>query len=210
MIAREGYVPLGLTLLLAAGFGFSGAWLPGGAAVGASVLLFWLYLEGRRQVPAAPRGILAPVDGLVRHVEPSGNPWLEGEMLRISVSVSPPGIKLLHSVVEGKIKDLWTRYGPFGESQLKRSLDASPDCYALWVQTDDGDDVIVAVSSRWPVSRCRFDKSPGERLGHGNRFGFVYFGSSVDVLVPPDSTARVAVGDRVRAAESILAELNPD
>ena len=48
---------------------------------------------------------------------------------------------------------------------------------------------------------------PGDRLGRGQRYGFIRFGSRVDVYLPPASRPRVAVGDKVYATETILAEL---
>lgn len=207
MIAREGYVVVGVSLLAALAFGYSGAFFPAAAAFVVSGLLAWLHASPRRKIPASPRGLLSPVDGRVVCVEPFHNPWLDRDMLRIGIGIRPPGVTVLHNVIEGKVKDLWTRYGPLGESKPTRSLDASPDCYALWIQTDEGEDVVIAVSSRWPVSRCRFDKAPGERMGQGSRMGFVYFASAVDVLVPSASSPNVTPGDRVRAIESILGQI---
>lgn len=210
MIAREGHLAVGAALAAGVAFSYVGVLVPAVAAFAAGGLLAWLYASPRRQVPASPRGLLSPVDGRIARVEPFHNPWLDRDVLRIGIDVRPPGITVLHSVTEGKIKDLWTGYGPLGESQLRRSLDASPDCYALWVQTDEGEDVVLAVSSRWPVSRCRFDKAPGERVGQGKRVGFVYFASSVDILVPSGSSSGVAPLERVRAVETILGQIRPE
>jgi phosphatidylserine decarboxylase len=47
---------------------------------------------------------------------------------------------------------------------------------------------------------------PGDRLTRGQRYGFIRFGSRVDVYLAPNAIPRVAVGDRVRATETIIAE----
>ena len=47
----------------------------------------------------------------------------------------------------------------------------------------------------------------GDRLERGQRYGFIRFGSRVDLYLPPDSTPRVSVGDKVTAGETVLAEL---
>ena len=47
----------------------------------------------------------------------------------------------------------------------------------------------------------------GDRLARGERYGFIRFGSRVDVYLPPASRARVAIGDTVKASSTILAEL---
>jgi len=207
MIAREGRVAISVALLGTLWSAYAGAKPLTALALAVCALLVWLYASPRRRKPAAALGMLCPVDGCVTRVEPFRDPWLERDALRIGIALTPPGVTVLYSATEGTIKHLWTKHGAFGEDRLKRSLDASPDCYALQVQTDEEDDVVLAVSSRWPVSRCRFDHSPGERVGQGIRFGFFYFASAVDLLAPPGSVPLVAVGDRVRAVSTVLAKL---
>ena len=48
---------------------------------------------------------------------------------------------------------------------------------------------------------------PGDTVSKGQRFGFIRFGSRVDVYLPPGSRPRVVVGDKVYAGETVLAEL---
>ena len=47
----------------------------------------------------------------------------------------------------------------------------------------------------------------GESMVRGERYGFIRFGSRVDVYLPVDAVANVAIGDKVRASETILARL---
>ena len=49
----------------------------------------------------------------------------------------------------------------------------------------------------------------GAELKRGQRFGFIRFGSRVDVYLPLDATPEAAIGDKVYAAETILAWLTP-
>ena len=49
---------------------------------------------------------------------------------------------------------------------------------------------------------------PGDRLARGQRYGFIRFGSRVDVYLPPGARPRVTVGDKVYATATILAELS--
>jgi phosphatidylserine decarboxylase len=48
---------------------------------------------------------------------------------------------------------------------------------------------------------------PGDALARGQRYGFIRFGSRVDVYLAPAATPKVAVGDTVYATTTILAEL---
>jgi phosphatidylserine decarboxylase len=49
----------------------------------------------------------------------------------------------------------------------------------------------------------------GAELVRGQRFGFIRFGSRVDVYLPLDAEPRAAIGDKVYAAETVLAWLTP-
>jgi phosphatidylserine decarboxylase len=52
---------------------------------------------------------------------------------------------------------------------------------------------------------CRL--AAGTDVRAGERYGVMKFGSRMDVFVPPDAEVDVRVGDRVRAAETVLARL---
>jgi phosphatidylserine decarboxylase len=48
---------------------------------------------------------------------------------------------------------------------------------------------------------------PGDVLARGQRYGFIRFGSRVDVYLPLSSRPKVAVGDVVHATTTVIAEL---
>jgi phosphatidylserine decarboxylase len=207
VILREGVAALGVAataaLLVSAAYG----WLAG---LPLWLLLAWLtrvYWAHQPAVPAEPRGVLAPVAGRVLAIVEQDDPWLQRKALRVSIRVAFPGILSLHSPTEGEVRDIYARHGVFGGVQRPCRDHESPDCYGQWLQTDEGDDVIYAVSSHFPVSRARFDHAPGERVGQGERCGFFYGASVADVLIPAGSDVAVRVGDRVQPGESVLALL---
>jgi phosphatidylserine decarboxylase len=207
VILREGYVPLSIALAAAAGVVSSIGVLE---SLPLWVVLAWLlrvYWEHRPAIPAQPKAVLSPVQGRVIGSEVFYDPWLKRPTLRIRVAVPFPGIVPLRCPIEAKVMDLYTRVGTFGAAQRPCAVDESPDCYAQWLQTDEGEDVVFCVSSRFPVSRARFLQAPGERVGHGERNGFIYFASVVDLLIPEDSEVLVQAGQSLNAAESVLAQL---
>lgn len=208
MILREGIVPLALMLAAALLVGAAAGWL---AALPLWLVLGWLtwvYWARRPRVPAEPRGVLAPVSGRVLCVVEEDDPWLERTALRVSIRIGFPGIVPLHCPIEGTVQDIYVRHGVFGGEQRACNASESPDCYGQWLQTDEGEDVIYAVSSHLPLSRARFEYAPGERVGQGERCGFFYGASVADVLMPRGSESGLSPGDRVHAGETILAMLS--
>jgi len=79
--------------------------------------------------------------------------------------------------------------------------------YAQWIQSDEKDDLVlvIEVNSRMPRPKCYVQS--GERIGQGQRCGFIRFGSRVDVLIPVTSRISVSVGDDVLAGSDIIATL---
>jgi phosphatidylserine decarboxylase len=49
--------------------------------------------------------------------------------------------------------------------------------------------------------------SVGQQLARGQRFGLIKLGSRVDLFLPSDVEVLVALGDKVRAGETVLARM---
>lgn len=61
----------------------------------------------------------------------------------------------------------------------------------------------------WPHRKAdRLPCPPGEHLARGQRFGFIRFGSRVDVYLPLGTKVNVAIGDKVYATQTVLAEFH--
>ena len=84
------------------------------------------------------------------------------------------------------------------------------NCCALWIRTDEDDDVVFAVMSRHRFSRFKTDTAPGERVGQGQRNGFAIFGSQVDVLIPFNARCEASAGTEVLAGSGVIATLVHD
>ena len=210
MIAREGVVAVGVAALSAVAVAVyvDPVWsLPLWAL---TALLAFVFREPLPDIPNLPLAVLSPGDGVVVEVAEARDPWLERKALRVRVDLGGLGIGVLRSPVEGKVMDYWTSAQPFNEPGTLRVTGGSPNCYSTWVQTDEGDDVVFAVSSLRPISRFKLYSAPGERIGFGQRMGFIYFANVVDVYTPAGTRRQASTGDAVHAGSSVLAELARD
>ena len=195
-IAREG-----IPLLVAAVIGalllqiyFAGNSWPAWLLV---VVLGWLLRDPQRSTPASPLGIVAPVDGKIIAVEITKDPYLSRESLKISIRMPLSGAFTLRSVTEGNIIQHW-----MGETIPHGSGHA----HAIWLQTDEEDDVVLALHPGRFFGRIACYLSTGDRVGQGRRCGYIPLGAQLDVYLPADSPAQVKVGDKVCGGESILAQ----
>lgn len=154
------------------------------------VMLVFFYEPGR-VVPSKPRGILAPVDGVVVHRRECYDPVLHREAIRVLIRVDVWGAYCLRAPLEGVVNAV-----P-GRPNRKLSL----------IRTDEGDEVVVR-----PSRGSMFGARPvwvtfGERVGQGRRCGVRRGALEIEMLLPPTVRVEVELGRRVKAGESLIATI---
>jgi phosphatidylserine decarboxylase len=99
----------------------------------------------------------------------------------------------------------WYHAGSFVNAALdKASLENERN--ALHLKTAAGRDVTCVQIAGLIARRILCYVKPGDALARGQRYGFIRFGSRVDVYLAPEARPKVAIGDIVFATETILAE----
>jgi phosphatidylserine decarboxylase len=208
LIAREGWPFLAVAVAAAALVAWlAGAWwsLPLWLA---ALFVLQFFRDPPREVPEDPRAVVAPADGRIVAVEKARDPWLEREALKISVFMNVFNVHSNRAPVDGTVRQVWYHAGRFLNAALdKASLDNERN--ALWLRTRGGTDVTCVQVAGLLARRILCYVSAGAELQRGERFGFIRFGSRVDVYLPLEAQPVAAIGDKVYAAESVLARL-PD
>lgn len=195
LVAREGILLLlGLTLAAVIVLHFFGL---------QTSLPFWLlvlltgviFRDPERDIPSVPMAVVSPADGRVTSVTTTRDPYLDRDSIRVSLQMNPYGVFTTRSPVEGKV--LQPPNNPH-DSRLP---------HGVWLQTDEGDDVVMV------MMRGRLHTSPrcyigiGDRIGQGKRCGFVHLGGQIDVYLPVRSRLAVTAGDWVRSGADVIATL---
>lgn len=204
-IAREGwpFIAGAFALALIVQLWLGGLWALPLWLLALFVLQF--FRDPPRVVPALSSAVLAPADGRIVAVEKVHDPYLEREALKISVFMNVFNVHSNRSPVDGDIRERWYFPGRFLNASLpKASLENERN--ALWIKTADGKDVTCVQIAGLVAKRIVCHVNPGEQLTRGQRFGFIRFGSRVDVYLPTNAKPNVGIGDKVSATETILAE----
>ena len=160
--------------------------------------LFLLFRDPIRDVPSVALGVISPADGTVAAVEVTDTCVVQGEAHLIRIQVNSLGTYTARSPVEGKVMDL-----------LSAAEGVGPDCpaNALWVQTDEGENVVLQFQGH------RFGLAPrsfiryGERIGQGHRCAYLRLAQYAEVYIPITSKVLVKPGQRVVAGEDLIATL---
>lgn len=159
-----------------------------------------------RAIPQASKAVLAPADGRIVAVERARDPYLERDTLKMSVFMNVFNVHSNRSPVDGEIRDAWYHRGSFFNAALSKSS-LENERAALWIRTPGGADVTCVQIAGLIARRILCYVGPGQRLTRGERYGFIRFGSRVDVYLPPESRPVASMGDKVYATETILATL---
>ena len=109
------------------------------------------------------------------------------------------------AAVDGTIVNAWYHAGTFVNASLDKASSGN-ERNALHIRTQAGQDVTCVQVAGLVARRILCYVKPGDALTRGQRFGFIRFGSRVDVYLAPDARPRVAIGDKVYATETLLAE----
>jgi len=208
ILAREGrwHIALAAGAAVAVHYFAGPAW----AAPFWVVLVFILqfFRDPPRQIPDAPDAIICPADGKVIALGVVEDPYLKRPARRVSVFMNVFNVHSNRSPVAGKIMERWYRPGKFVNAALdKASLDNERN--ALWIRTDGGQDVVVVQVAGLIARRILCYVQPGERIARGERYGFIRFGSRVDVYLPLEARLEVFLGDSVKGAADVIARLAP-
>jgi phosphatidylserine decarboxylase len=205
IIAREGWLFLAIAILIALALTWTGLWLLAALAWVGVAFIAQFFRDPPRAVPEQANAVLAPADGKVMIVERARDPYLDRDALKISVFMNVFNVHSNRSPVDGEVKRRWYHAGAFFNAALdKSSLENERN--ALHIARADGVDVVCVQIAGLIARRILCYVGPGDRLVRGQRFGFIRFGSRVDVYLPPNAMPKVAVGDAVYATTTILAE----
>jgi len=110
------------------------------------------------------------------------------------------------SPVDGVVKEIVYNKGLFVNASFDKAS-SDNERNAMVVQARDGTMLTCVQVAGLVARRILCYVKSGDTLARGQRYGFIRFGSRVDVYLPPGSKPRVAIGDKVKATSTVLAEL---
>lgn len=205
IIAREGWPFLAIAVAVSVIVTWLASWwsLPLWLA---TLFVLQFFRDPARSVPADPGLVCAPADGRIVMVEKTDDPFAHRAALKISVFMNVFNVHSNRAPVAGEVIGVDYHHGGFVNAALdKASLENERN--VLQIRMDAGGELTCVQIAGLVARRILCYVKPGDRLVKGERFGFIRFGSRVDLYLTPQARARVTVGDKVYAGETVLAEL---
>ena len=206
VIAREGWpflaviVVISLLVSLWSGWASLPFWL-------LSLFVLQFFRDPARIAPDGELNVLSPADGRIVAIEETDDAYHGNRRaLKISVFMNVFNVHSNRAPVDGEVLSVDYFAGKFFNAALdKASLENERNATVL--RTPQGHVVTAVQVAGLGAKRILCYAKAGDRLYRGQRYGFIRFGSRVDVYLPPGARPRVAIGDKVSATSTVLAEL---
>ena len=205
IIAREGWpflaiaVVISLLMTLWVGWWSIPFWI-------VSLFVLQFFRDPAREGTTLPNAVLSPADGRIVMIGEVDDPYAERRALKISVFMNVFNVHSNRSPVDGQVQKVDYFPGKFFNAALdKASLENERN--AMVIKTPDHHIVTAVQVAGLVAKRILCYAKVGQTLARAERYGFIRFGSRVDVYLPLGSSPRVAIGDKVSATTTVLAEL---
>ena len=206
VIAREGWTRILLAIAVAMlVHALAGLWI---------ALPFWIvallvlqfFRDPPRAIPDLPGAIVSPAHGRVVAIQPSVDPFSGEPSTRVSIFMNIFSVHSNRIPIDGEILDRQYHQGQFLNAELEKASSQNERC-AIRIKSNDGSVVSCVQIAGLVARRILTYAQVGDKVSRGERYGFIRFGSRVDVYLPPDSEIVAKAGKWVLSGTDIIARL---
>lgn len=214
-IHREGYLIIFGVLLLLCGLNIllSLVW---------PVLLLWLgvpslvllglvvqfFRDPIRQIPSIDKSsIYAPADGQVVVIEEAEEmEYFKEKKLQISIFMSPLNVHVNRAAIGGTVQ--YAKYHPGKYLVAWHPKSSTENERTTVVIKNEKVEILLRQIAGAVARRIKYYVTPGQQLEQGQEFGFIKFGSRVDIFLPLDAEVKVKIGQKVKGNVDVIAQIN--
>jgi phosphatidylserine decarboxylase len=206
IIAREGWSRIVIAVAIAGLFhALGGLWV---------ALPFWLiailviqfFRDPPRAIPESPGAVVSPAHGRVVAIQPTVDPFSGDPSTRISIFMNIFSVHSNRIPIAGEIVGRQYHAGRFLNAELEKASSQNERC-ALQIRTKEGAVVSCVQIAGLVARRILTYVDIGDEVARGERYGFIRFGSRVDVYLPADSEIVAKAGKWVLSGSDIIARV---
>lgn len=173
-------------------------------------LVFWFFRVPNREILDHKENVIAPVDGkvvMIKEVEETE--FLKEKCIQISIFMSPLNVHICRFPVSGKV--IYKKYHP-GKYLVAWHEKSSTDNERTTVAVDSltHHKVVFRQIAGYVARRIVFYCNEGDTAKAGHEFGFIKFGSRMDIFLPLDTEIICKIGDKTKGGIDVIARMNEE
>jgi phosphatidylserine decarboxylase len=216
---REGYLIITIGLFVLIGIQLLNLWLWtivglwwlfGLLTLGVLVMAYLIiqfFRLPKRMFKGLDNEIISPADGKVVVIEEVDEAeYFNDRRIQISIFMSPLNVHANFNPISGIVKYVKYHPGLFLVAwHPKSSTDNERSTFV--VQHSSGKEVLYRQIAGAVARRICYYIQPGDKVNAGEEYGFIKFGSRIDLLLPLDTKLNVKIGDKVKGQLTKIGEL---
>lgn len=154
--------------------------------------------------------VLAPADGKVVVIEEVEEvEYFKKPYLQISIFMSPLNVHTNRNPIDGTVEYLKYHSGRYLVAWHPKSSTANERTTLVIKHAHSKHKILIRQIAGAVARRIRWYVKLNQEIEQGECFGFIKFGSRVDVFVPKASRILVRLNQKTQGGQTILAELPP-
>jgi phosphatidylserine decarboxylase len=168
-------------------------------------LIVFFFREPDREIEKNEKHVLAPADGVVVEIlKVFEKEYFKDERLQVSIFMSPLDVHQNRAPVGGKVVYRHHKKGVFYPAFVKKSSEKNERCSTVF-KMENGVEIMSRQIAGTVAQRIKNYKKPGESIEQGQEYGFIRFGSRVDLFLPVDTQVQVELHSKTVSGKTIVA-----
>lgn len=170
-------------------------------------LVFWFFRVPNRDIVDHKENVIAPVDGKVVMIkEVFEDEFLKEKAIQVSIFMSPLNVHICRYPVSGKV--IYKKYHP-GKYLVAWHEKSSTENERTTVAVESltNHKVVFRQIAGYVARRIVFYCNEGDSSKAGHEFGFIKFGSRMDVFLPLDTEITCKIGDKTKGGIDVIAKM---
>jgi len=170
-------------------------------------LVVYFFRVPYRSIDKNENHVLAPADGkIVEVMEVFENEYFKDKRIQVSIFMSPLNVHQNRAPIGGEITFIKHHRGAFYPAFVEKSSHLNERCTTVF-KTKNGTEVLARQIAGSVARRICNYKKPGDKIEQGAEYGFIRFGSRVDVFLPLDAKVTVKYGDIPVGGKTVIATI---
>jgi len=178
-------------------------------SLGVFLLIIFFFRIPKREHTFSESKIVAPADGKVVVIEQiSDTEYFHDSRIQVSIFMSPLNVHVNRVPVDGTV--IYNHYhkGKYLVAWHPKSSSLN-ERHSIVLQNSIGTILVKQIAGALAKRIVNY-ANPGKVFKQGEEFGFIKFGSRVDVLLPLDANIEVQLGQVVKSGVTVIASFNQD
>ncbi|HPE76130.1 MAG TPA: phosphatidylserine decarboxylase family protein [Draconibacterium sp.] len=172
-----------------------------------AALVVYFFRVPKRVIMQDDKHVLAPADGKIVEIkEVLEEEYFKDKRIQISIFMSPLNVHQNRAPIGGEITFIKHHRGAYYPAFVEKSSHLNERCSTVF-KTKSGTEVLSRQIAGTVARRICNYKKPGDFIEQGAEYGFIRFGSRVDVFLPLDAKVAVELGVNPVGGKTILATI---